>query len=127
MKKVEKEQDPDMLPEYDFSKGVRGKYANRYAANNSVRILESNAPDLEDTASRLAPGVAKLLSNAAHAGTNEADFRREAAHILEEAGAEAGLTIVPRDEFSVARGRVDSLYNRLILEVQAAGCSCTHE
>jgi len=23
--------DPDMLEEYDFSKGIRGKYAQRYA------------------------------------------------------------------------------------------------
>lgn len=26
------QQDPDMLPEYDFSDGVRGKYAESYAA-----------------------------------------------------------------------------------------------
>jgi hypothetical protein len=29
MKKTQK--DPDMLEEYDFSKGIRGKYAKRYA------------------------------------------------------------------------------------------------
>jgi hypothetical protein len=32
--------DPDMLPEYDFSKGVRGKYAARYAAGTNVILLE---------------------------------------------------------------------------------------
>ena len=42
MKKARKA-DPDMLPEYDFSKGVRGKYASRYAAGTNVIILE---PDL---------------------------------------------------------------------------------
>ncbi len=32
--------DPDMLEEYDFSKGVRGKYAKRYAEGSNVIVLE---------------------------------------------------------------------------------------
>jgi hypothetical protein len=32
-----------MLPEYDFSKGVRGKYARRYAEGSNVVVL---SPDL---------------------------------------------------------------------------------
>ena len=32
--------DPDMRPEYDFSKGVRGKYAKRYAEGTNVVLLE---------------------------------------------------------------------------------------
>jgi hypothetical protein len=35
--------DPDMLNEYDFSKGVRGKYAQRYAEGSNIVVL---APDL---------------------------------------------------------------------------------
>ena len=31
MKKAMRERQADMLPEYDFSKGFRGKYAKRYA------------------------------------------------------------------------------------------------
>jgi len=61
------------------------------------------------------------MLNAAQRGGTEADFRREASRILEDAAAKAGLTISPRDEFSVARGRVDSLYNRLILEYKKPG------
>jgi hypothetical protein len=38
-----KQRDPDMLDEYDFSKGVRGKYAKRYAAGTNVVVL---APDV---------------------------------------------------------------------------------
>jgi hypothetical protein len=33
----------DMLPEYDFSKGERGKYAKRYAEGTNVVLIE---PDL---------------------------------------------------------------------------------
>ncbi len=44
MKKVPKKaRDADMLDEYDFSKGVRGKYADRYAAGTNVVVL---APDV---------------------------------------------------------------------------------
>ncbi|MSQ06367.1 MAG: hypothetical protein EXR54_08240 [Dehalococcoidia bacterium] len=32
--------DPDMLPEYGFSKGVRGKYAKRYASSSNVVVLD---------------------------------------------------------------------------------------
>ncbi|MEM4721391.1 MAG: N-6 DNA methylase [Candidatus Methanomethylicaceae archaeon] len=77
--------------------------------------------DLELIASKQASLVAKQLLQTALRGGTEADFRPEAARILEEAGAAAGLTIIPRDEFSVARGRVDSVYNRLILEYKKPG------
>jgi hypothetical protein len=32
--------DPDMLNEYDFSDGVRGKYVNRFAQGSSVVVLD---------------------------------------------------------------------------------------
>ncbi len=35
--------DPDMLEEYDFSKGVQGKYAKKYAKGTNVVVIE---PDL---------------------------------------------------------------------------------
>jgi len=35
--------DPDMKAEYDFSKGIRGKYAQRYAEGTNVVVL---APDV---------------------------------------------------------------------------------
>src|SRR2546425_7877706 len=77
--------------------------------------------DPERIAAELAPTVAASIVRVAKLGGTEADFRREAARILEEAGAKAELIILPRDEFSVARGRVDSVYNRLILEYKRPG------
>ena len=35
--------DPDMQKEYDFSKGVRGKYAEKYAEGANVVVIE---PDI---------------------------------------------------------------------------------
>jgi hypothetical protein len=37
--------DPDMLEEYDFSKGVRGKYANEYKKGTNVVIID---PDVAE-------------------------------------------------------------------------------
>ena len=43
MKKASKKSRSDMQPEYDFSGGIRGKYAKRYAEGTNVVVLE---PDL---------------------------------------------------------------------------------
>ncbi len=37
--------DDDMLDEYDFSKGVRGKYAKRYAEGTNIVVL---SPDVAE-------------------------------------------------------------------------------
>lgn len=41
MKKPSKRK-PDILPEYDFSKGVRGKYARQYRQGTNIVILEKD-------------------------------------------------------------------------------------
>ena len=50
MKKASKKSEADLAPEYDFSGGVRGKYARRYAQGSNVVVLE--------------PDVAKSFSSA---------------------------------------------------------------
>ncbi|MBZ0136359.1 MAG: hypothetical protein K8I27_08300 [Planctomycetes bacterium] len=37
---TKKNKSEDMRPEYDFSKGVRGKYAKRYAKGTNVVLLD---------------------------------------------------------------------------------------
>jgi hypothetical protein len=43
MKKMKN--DPDMLEEYDFSGGVRGKYASRYTEGTNVVVID---PDVAE-------------------------------------------------------------------------------
>jgi hypothetical protein len=46
MKKATKaRRDPDMLDEYDFSGGVRGKYVKRLAAGSNIVVL---SPDVAE-------------------------------------------------------------------------------
>jgi hypothetical protein len=43
MKKAsDKAAEPEMRAEYDFSRGVRGKYARRYAQGSNVVVLEAD-------------------------------------------------------------------------------------
>jgi hypothetical protein len=64
-KAVKKTSAPDMLDEYDFSKGVRGKYAKRYAEGTNIVVLAPDVaeffPDSEsvNTALRALVGVAR--------------------------------------------------------------------
>ena len=48
--KPRKTSDPDMLPEYDFSGGQRGKYAQRFARGSNVVVID--------------PDMARLFPNA---------------------------------------------------------------
>lgn len=56
----------EMLPEYDFSKGKRGKYASRYARGTNIVRLEPDVaalfPDAKSVnkALRLAAELSKL-------------------------------------------------------------------
>jgi len=44
MKRMQK--DPDMLEEYDFSKGVQGKYAERYAEGTNVVVIDPDVAEV---------------------------------------------------------------------------------
>lgn len=43
MKKQTPTPDPDMLEEYDFSKGIRGKYVERFKKGSNIVVL---SPDV---------------------------------------------------------------------------------
>ena len=43
--KKESQKNDEMLDEYDFSKGVRGKYAKRFHKETNIIVLE---PDIAD-------------------------------------------------------------------------------
>ena len=44
MKRMQK--DPNMLEEYDFSKGVQGKYAKRYEEGTNVVVIEPDVAEV---------------------------------------------------------------------------------
>jgi hypothetical protein len=44
--KKEREKNGEMLPEYDFTNGARGKYARRYAQGSNVVVLDRDVAKL---------------------------------------------------------------------------------
>jgi hypothetical protein len=46
MKKNNKTQNDGMLAEYDFSNGIRGKYAARYAKGSNIAVLEPDVASI---------------------------------------------------------------------------------
>jgi len=66
-----KETDPDMLDEYDFSNGVRGKYVERLAKGSNVIVLDPDVaqvfPDSESVNQALR-ALAEIIRNQAAKG-----------------------------------------------------------
>jgi len=64
--------DPEMLDEYDFSGGVRGKYAGRFVQGANVIVLEPDVaevfPDSEsvNAALRALAGIIRQQAEKAH-------------------------------------------------------------
>jgi hypothetical protein len=54
----------DMRPEYDFSGGVRGKYAQRYAEGSNVVVVDADLTDVfpnADSVNRALRALAELI------------------------------------------------------------------
>jgi hypothetical protein len=61
MKPVDDE-DREMRPEYDFSKGVRGKYASRYAKGSNVVVLEPDVAAQFPTAEAVNDALKEVIA-----------------------------------------------------------------
>jgi hypothetical protein len=62
MKKAETEQEgSDMRGQYDFSGGVRGKYAHRFADRSTVVLLEPDVAEVFPDAASVNETLRKLI------------------------------------------------------------------
>ena len=66
------ERDPEMLDEYDFSRGVRGKYAARFARGSNVVVIDPDVAQVftdsesVNQALRAIAGIIRQRSEKAH-------------------------------------------------------------
>ena len=68
--------DPDMLEEYDFSKGIRGKYARRYAEGTNVVLIDPDVADFfpdHDTVNDALRSLIKIIKNRQNRFAEQAD------------------------------------------------------
>ena len=63
--------DDDMRPEYDFTGGVRGKYAKRFAEGTNVVILEPDVAERFPNSEAVNKALRKLIGETATAGKTD--------------------------------------------------------
>jgi hypothetical protein len=60
-----KASEDDLRPEYDFSGGVRGKYAKRFAEGSNVVVLEPDVAERFPNSEAVNRALRKLISEMA--------------------------------------------------------------
>jgi hypothetical protein len=60
-----KASEDDLRPEYDFSGGVRGKYAKRFAEGSNVVVLEPDVAERFPNSEAVNQALRKLISEMA--------------------------------------------------------------
>lgn len=65
--------------------------------------------------------ISLSVQEAARESSNEAEFRRKFENIVETFAEQADIDLEVRDEYILARGRADTVYNRLIIEYEPPG------
>jgi len=68
--------DPDMLEEYDFSKGIRGKYAKRYAEGTNVVLIDPDVAEFfpdHDTVNDALRSLIRIIKKRQNGFAEQAD------------------------------------------------------
>jgi hypothetical protein len=61
MKKLKRNGQPEMLPEYDFRGGVRGKYSKQYAQGTNIVILSPDVAKVYRTSQSVNKALRTLM------------------------------------------------------------------
>ena len=65
--------------------------------------------------------IALAISSAARSSRNEAEFRSRFSQVVRDFAAECGIPLEVREEYTLANGRLDAAYNRLVIEYEPPG------
>ena len=68
-----------------------------------------------------APTFAAAVSSAAQASRNEREFQTQVGQLLASFAAKVEVSLISREEYTLATGRADAVYNRLIIEYENPG------
>jgi hypothetical protein len=82
--------------------------------------LESDrAIRLHELADARAAVFSEAVGAAARESRNEREFQRKVGELLASFAKEVGVDLLSREEYTLATGRADAVYNRLIIEYEA--------
>ena len=70
---------------------------------------------------RIAPDFNRRIARAAAQAHNEAEFERALSNAIEQVAGKLGVELAFRQEYTLATGRADAVYNRLVIEYEAPG------
>ncbi len=70
---------------------------------------------------RLAPGFARAVREAVRQSRNEAEFARRMNNELERLAGQLGVQLAIREQYTLATGRADAVYNRFVIEYESPG------
>lgn len=68
-----------------------------------------------------APTFAASVTSAAQASRNEREFQSRVGQLLASFAAKVEVNLISREEYTLATGRADAVYNRLIIEYENPG------
>jgi SAM-dependent methyltransferase len=75
----------------------------------------------EELVRQRAPGIADQILNAAREAANEAEFRKPVGRVFEDFAEQVGVQLRAHEEYTLANGRADTVYNRLVIEYERPG------
>src|SRR5438874_2474066 len=82
---------------------------------------DSRTSQLQELAEQAGPDFAAAVAGTAAASHNEREFQTGVGTLLAEFAKTAGVDLLMREEYTLATGRADAVYNRLIIEYEAPG------
>jgi len=78
-------------------------------------------PTTDELVKRRAPEIARAIQVVAKGSPIEADFRQPVEQLLDDFAAEVSVPLHPHHEYTLATGRADTVYNRLVVEYKRPG------
>lgn len=70
---------------------------------------------------QIAPETSARITAYADAAHNEAEFERDANALIHEIARDMGVDLLQRQQYTLATGRADAVYNRFIIEYEPPG------
>ena len=80
-----------------------------------------NRLEILDQIKSLGTTLSAQIRAAANASRNEWEFRRKFANLIENLSKEFEIPLLSREEYTIASGRIDAAYNRVIIEYKDPG------
>ena len=70
---------------------------------------------------QLGPDFAKFVQRVAFQSHNEAEFERQVNNEIERLAKQLGVELLFREQYTLATGRADAVYNRFVIEYEPPG------